>query len=156
MGRISPEWIRTKLRNLLVELRVASLRKVWGMEIGRGTRVSLKAHVDKTNPKGVHIGSYTGVGAHAIILSHDFIGATRRDTRIGSNCHIGMAAIILPGITIGDSCIVAPGSVVMKDVPTGSLVAGNPARLIEKDLVLGPWGIRNWKHGEQAEGTANG
>ncbi len=97
-----------------------------------------------TNPRGIHIGRDTGVGAGAVILSHDFVRSRHLNTRIGDNCHIGMNAIILPGITIGDSCIVAPASVVMKTVPSGSLVAGNPARVIESGLELGPWGIRNW------------
>ena len=109
-----------------------------------GTRISLKASLDKTHPTGIHIGKDTGIGARAVILCHDFIRNRHVDTWIGSNCHIGIQAIILPGVRIGDSCIVAPGSVVMRDVPSGSLVSGNPARVIESGLELGPWGIREW------------
>lgn len=114
------------------------------MSIGKGSRISLRAKLDRTNPRGIHIGLNTGVGTGAVVLTHDFVKTRHVDTWIGSNCHIGINAIILPGISIGDHCIIAPASVVMKDVPTGSLVAGNPARVIETGLVLGPWGIRNW------------
>lgn len=54
---------------------------------------------------------------------------------IGNNVWIGMAAQILPGVTIGDDVVVATGAVVTEDVPSGVLVAGVPAkvkRTIEK------------------------
>jgi acetyltransferase-like isoleucine patch superfamily enzyme len=136
--------LRTRIRKLVVEAHVIFLRYVWGMSIGEGSRISLGARLDRTNPSGIHIGANTGIGTGAVVLTHDFVNTRHVDTRIGSNCHIGINAIILPGVSVGDHCIIAPASVVMKDVPTGSLVAGNPARIIETGLVLGPWGIRNW------------
>lgn len=143
MGRMLAN-IRTKVRNVLVANHVAILRNVWGMDIGNGVRISLKARLDKTNPTGIHIGRDTGIGPGAVILTHDFVKSKHLDTWVGQNCHIGAMAIVIAGVRIGDSCIVAPGSVVMRDVPSGSLVSGNPARVIESNLCLGPWGIRNW------------
>lgn len=134
--------LRTRLRATLVNGRVMLLRKLWKMEIGQDTRISLKANLDRTNPQGLHIGHRTGVAAGSNILTHDFIGNRHTHTRIGDDCHIGTNAVILPGVTIGDQCIVAPGAVVMRDVPAHSLVAGNPARVMESGLRLGPWGQR--------------
>jgi acetyltransferase-like isoleucine patch superfamily enzyme len=136
--------IRNRLRKGVLALRLGWLRQVWGMDIGSGTRISLSSRLDRTNPKGIHIGTDTGIGASAVILTHDFLKTQHLDTHIGSRCHIGINAIVLPGVSIGDDCIIAPGSVVMRDVPAGSLVSGNPARVIETGLKLGPWGIRNW------------
>lgn len=136
--------LRTRIRKLVVEAHVLFLRHVWGMSIGEGSRIALGAKLDRTNPRGIHIGLNTGIGAGAVVLTHDFVNTRHVDTKIGNNCHIGINAIILPGISIGDHCIIAPASVVMKDVQDGSLVAGNPARVIETGLILGPWGIRNW------------
>lgn len=133
-----------KLRKGLLSARLHYLRKVWGMDIGPGARISTGARLDKAFPQGVHIGQDTGVADSALILSHDFVKSEHRHTYVGKNCHIGAKAVILPGVRIGNSCIVAPASVVMKDVPDGCLVSGNPARIIEKGLELGPWGIREW------------
>ncbi|CAE6491008.1 unnamed protein product [Rhizoctonia solani] len=52
--------------------------------------------------------------------------------KIGKDCWIGGAAIILPGVTIGDGSTVGAGSVVTKDVEPRTLVAGNPAKLIRR------------------------
>lgn len=50
--------------------------------------------------------------------------------RIGSYTSIGAYAMIMPGVTIGDNCIIAGGAVVTKSVPDGCMVAGNPAKFI--------------------------
>ena len=136
--------LRTRLRNWVVDLRVELLRRIWGMDIGKGARISLKAQLDKTNPRGIHIGIDSYISPHAMVLTHDFINTRHLDTWIGCHCFVGAKAIIMPGVRIGDHCIVAAGSVVVRDVPSGSLVAGNPATIKKQGLHLGPWGIRNW------------
>jgi acetyltransferase-like isoleucine patch superfamily enzyme len=45
---------------------------------------------------------------------------------------IGLAAVVLPGITIGADGVVAAGSVVTRDVPPGKLVMGSPARVVRE------------------------
>ena len=49
---------------------------------------------------------------------------------IGDNSHIGMDAMIMPGVTIGRNCIVGARSVVTHDVPDNTVIAGVPARPI--------------------------
>ncbi|MBU1376518.1 MAG: hypothetical protein KKE02_13835 [Alphaproteobacteria bacterium] len=120
-------------------------RQNWGMTIGQGVRISRKANIDKTNPKGVKIGDYTAVAFNATILTHDFVNGRDADVTIGANCLIGANSTIMPGVTIGDSCIVGPGSLVLTDVPDNCAVLGNPARVVERGIVTGKWGIRNPK-----------
>ncbi len=112
------------------------------MNIAPDVRLSFKARIDKTNPKGLTIGEKTMVTFDAIILSHDY--SSRRHaakTVIGSYCFIGCGAIVLPNITIGDHVIVAAGSVVTKDVPSHSIVAGNPAKVIKTGIETTNYGM---------------
>jgi len=117
-------------------------RRVYGMDIGREVRISMGARIDKTNPKGVHIGDFTAITSGAAILTHDFVNRLHTDVYIGRNCFIGYGAIVLPGVRIGDSVIVTGNSVVGRDVPSNSIVMGNPARVVESNITTGPWGIR--------------
>jgi len=133
-------YVRNRLRNSVNRLYIFYLRAVWHMDIGAETRVSLSARLDKTNPKGIHIGRQCSVNFDVAILTHDFVNRVHRDVHIGDRCLIGARTIIYPGVRIGDSCIVSAASVVMKDVPAGSLVAGNPARVMESGIETGPYG----------------
>lgn len=117
-------------------------RDIYGMDIGQDVRISRGAKLDKTHPKGIHIGDFTAITSGAAILTHDFINRRHIDVRIGANCFIGYNAIVLPGVTIDDHVIVTANSVVGRDVPSHCVVMGNPARIVEKDIVTGPWGIR--------------
>jgi acetyltransferase-like isoleucine patch superfamily enzyme len=134
--------IRDLLREVVLGLRRQYLVRVWQMDIGEGTAISGSAKLDKTNPRGVHIGKYSVVTFGAAILTHDYVNRLNRDVHIGDNCFIGAHSIVLPGVTIGNGCIVAAASVVARDVPAGSLVAGNPARVVEHNVQTTHYGVR--------------
>ena len=134
--------VRDWLRLRSIAFRRQYLMRVWKMEIGEGTAISMSAKLDLTNPQGIHIGTYSVVTFGAAIVTHDWVNDLNRDVRIGDNCFIGAHSIILPGVTIGDGCVVAAGSVVARDVPAGSLVAGNPARIVEHNLHTTHYGVR--------------
>src|SRR5437773_790533 len=126
--------LRDALREVVLLMRRQYLNRVWKMDIGEGTAISGSAKLDKTNPRGIHIGTYSVVTFGAAILTHDYVNQRNNDVRIGDNCFIGAHSIILPGVSIGDGSIVAAASVVARDVPARSLVAGNPARDVEHDV----------------------
>lgn len=128
------------LRKVLVGLKRAYLRKVWGMDIDPSVEMSLSAKFDLTNPKGIHVGPESYIAFNARILAHDMTRGIRPDTRIGARCFIGGNSLILPGVEIGDNCIVGAGSVVTKSVPAGSIVAGNPAQVIRSNMRLFRYG----------------
>jgi exopolysaccharide acyltransferase PssR len=133
--------IRREVRPLTAELRRLYFVHVWGMDIGPGCAISFSAKLDKSYPRGVHIGERTAINFGAVVMTHDTPRGVHADTWIGKECNIGANSIIMAGIRIGDNCVVAAASVVMKDVPPNCLVAGNPARIMEKGIRTGPRGI---------------
>lgn len=132
--------LRTRFRTVIGRFYVLYLNKIWGMDIGPDTRISLSARLDRTNPRGVHIGAECSIAFDAAILTHDFVNRVHKDVHIGNRCLVGARCVIYPGVRIGNSCIISAASVVMKDVPAGSLVAGSPARVIESGIETGPHG----------------
>jgi acetyltransferase-like isoleucine patch superfamily enzyme len=133
--------IRREVRPLTAELRRLYFVHVWGMDIGPGCAISYSAKLDKSYPRGIHIGEGTAINFGACILTHDTPRGVHADTWIGKDCNIGANSLIMAGIRVGDNCVVAAASVVMKDVPSNSLVAGNPARIMEKGIKTRRLGI---------------
>lgn len=133
--------LRNYLRLLLLTPFYLILTKLYKMNIASSARISLGAKLDKTYPKGIHIGNESYVASGAIVFSHDYARGLHTDTHIGKQCFIGANAIIMPGLTIGDNVVVGAGAVVTKDVASGCIVAGNPARVIKE-------GIKTVKYGK--------
>jgi acetyltransferase-like isoleucine patch superfamily enzyme len=119
MNRGLPVSLRARFQRLLQT-------RVWGMDIDPSAWIDPTALIDRTWPRGVHIGAQTHIAEEAVVLTHDFTRGVRADTRIGRRCYLGPRAIVLPGITIGDDCVVAPGALVNRDMPPNSSATGNP------------------------------
>ncbi len=128
------------LRNIIVDLKRAYLRRVWKMDIHPTAQFSLSAKFDRTFPIGIHVGAHSYVAFESRLLTHDRTRGLYLHTRIGENCFIGGRSLILPGVEIGDHCVVGAGSVVTKSVPPRSIVAGNPARVIRSGIEVGHYG----------------
>lgn len=129
------------IRHLILGLRTQILRKAFGMNIANDVKISLRAKLDFTNPKGINIDSGTYIAFGTVILTHDMCRNLSQDVYIGKNCFIGGNSIIMPGVKIGDSVIVGSGSVVTRSVPSNVVVAGNPARIIKTGIETGRLGI---------------
>ena len=104
------------------------------MDIHPTARVSFGCFLDKTNPKGIHIGEESYIASGTFILAHDYVKGISGDTYIGKRCFIGVNAIVNCGIHIGDEVIVGCGTVVTKDIPSRCIAVGNPARIIRTDI----------------------
>ena len=132
--------IRNCIRLVAIFIRYFILTKIYGMDISRTARISFGAKLDKTNPKGIHIGEESFVASGAIILSHDFCRNKHADTYIGTRCFIGVNTVIMCGIRIGDNCVIGAGAIVTKDVPSNCILAGNPAKIIREDIYTTKFG----------------
>jgi acetyltransferase-like isoleucine patch superfamily enzyme len=137
-----------KLRATLIWIRLRYMRDLLHMDVHPTARISLKANLDWTYPRGVHIGENTYVAFGAVILAHDMTRLLQTDTFIGKNCFIGAKSIVMPGVRIGDGCIIGSGSVVTKDVPAGSMAAGNPATVVRSGIRTREFGILQEAHDE--------
>ena len=136
--------IRDFIRLIVITIRHWVLCGLYGMHIDKTARISYGAKLDKTNPKGIHIGEESYIASGAIVFTHDFSRSIHKDTHIGKRCFIGANAIIMCGIKIGDEVIVGSGAIVTKDVPSNCIVAGNPARILKE-------GINTTKYGKLIE-----
>lgn len=126
--------IREFIRLIFLAYRHFIFTRIYRMNISSSARISFRTYLDKTHPKGIHIGDESYIASGAMILSHDFIKDIKSDTKIGKKCFIGANSIIMPGVMIGDCVIVGSGAVVTKDVPAGCIVAGNPAKIIRDNI----------------------
>ena len=128
------------VRHTLIDVRVILLRRIYGMTIGKDTRISFKANLDKRYPKGVHLGDGTYMAFGATVLCHDMSRNIRKDVNVGKNCFIGARSMLMPGVTLGDSTIVAAGSIVTKSFDGHCIIAGNPAKVIREGVKTLKWG----------------
>ncbi|WP_303004363.1 acyltransferase [Bacteroides congonensis] len=132
--------IRSFIRVLVINFRRWVYANLYKMDIHSTARISYGTKLDKTNPRGIHIGEESYCASGSIIFSHDYSRALHKDTYIGKRCFIGANAIIMCGITIGDEVIVGSGAIVTKDIPSNTIVAGNPACVIRKNIQTKKYG----------------
>ena len=87
------------------------------------------------------LGSYVGWGPGARVLGSQHTGQPTsvptiqtdleiKPVRVGDWADVGVAAVLLPGVTVGKGAIVGAGAVVTNDVPPFAVVAGVPARFL--------------------------
>jgi acetyltransferase-like isoleucine patch superfamily enzyme len=76
-----------------------------------------------------------GPKVNLITINHPMDPGRRRSTFcapivIKRNAWIGVAASVMPGVTVGENAIVAANAVVTKDVEANTIVGGIPAKVI--------------------------
>lgn len=125
----------------------AKVRNMWyrmaGVKIGKGSKIGATVDIDQSAPELITIGKNVWVTRGVMLLCHQRdlseyeVGKPVMDCElvykpivIKDGAHIGIGAIILPGVTIGEGAVIGAGAVVTKDVPAYSVAVGSPAKVI--------------------------
>ncbi len=125
-------------------LRVV-LHKMRGVNIGKNVLIGLDVLIDDDGPQRVTIEDDAVVTACCILLTHqrdlsdyhkggeiDDLPFKEEPILIKRGARIGVASIIMPGVTIGKGAVIGAGSVVTKDIPDYCLAVGVPAKVIKE------------------------
>jgi acetyltransferase-like isoleucine patch superfamily enzyme len=114
-----------------------------GVKIGKKSHVARGVILDDRNPELIEIGKGVAVTSGVMILCHQRDLKNYRPGMYAMHCpfkegrvvikdgaHIGIGAIIMPGVTIGEGAIIGAGSVVTHDIPPYCVAVGSPAKVI--------------------------
>jgi len=120
------------------------LHKLRGTKVGKKSHIARGAFLDERNPELIEIGKGVAITSGVMILCHqrnlsDYkIGMYAMDCPfkegkvvIKDGAHIGIGAIIMPGVTIGEGAVIGAGAVVTSDIPPYSVAVGMPAKVIK-------------------------
>lgn len=118
--------------------------KMAGVKIGKGSKIGATVDIDHSAPELITIGDNVWVTRGVMLLCHQRdlsqyeVGKPVMDCElkyapivIKDGAHIGIGAIIMPGVTIGEGAVIGAGAVVTRDIPDYCVAAGVPARVIK-------------------------
>jgi acetyltransferase-like isoleucine patch superfamily enzyme len=114
------------------------------VKIGKQSHVARLVSFDDRNPELIEIGNGVAITTGVMILCHQRdlsiykVGMyamhcpfVEKKVVIKDGAHIGIGAIIMPGVTIGEGAVIGAGSVVTKDIPPYVVAVGIPAKVIK-------------------------
>ena len=115
-----------------------------GVKIGKGSKIGATVDIDHSAPELINICNNVWVTRGVMLLCHQRdltqyeVGKPVMDCElkyapivIKDGAHIGIGAIIMPGVTIGEGTVIGAGSVVTRDIPAYSVAVGAPAKVIK-------------------------
>lgn len=95
--------------------------------IGSNTLIAPRVFISS----GSHIAkTRVGIREQDLAYMRDHGGIFSAPVVIGSDCWLGVNAVIAPGVVLGNGCVVGAGAVVTKSFPEYSVVGGVPAKLL--------------------------
>ncbi len=120
------------------------LHRMRGVKIGKQSHVARLVSMDDRDPRLIEIGDGVAITTGVMILCHQRDLSNYKPGMYAMHCpfksgkviikdgaHIGIGAIILPGVTIGEGAVIGAGAVVIKDIPPYSLAVGVPASVVK-------------------------
>ena len=135
-------------KNKMIDPCSDKRQKYWkrcGVHATGKFNVGADVYFDAQNAHYLTIEEDVWIAARCLILMHkrdlsDYYKGERyrdqpstpRPVKICKGAVVGMASIVMPGVTIGEGAIVAAGSLVSRDVPAWTFVAGRPAKVVKE------------------------
>ena len=120
------------------------LHRLRGVKIGKKSHIARGAFLDDRQPNFIHIGNGVAITSGVMILCHQRDLSNYKPGMYAMHCpfkegkvvikdgaHVGIGAIIMPGVTIGEGAIIGAGAVVTKDIPPYSVAVGMPAKVVK-------------------------
>jgi len=120
------------------------LHRLRGVKIGKQTHIARLVSLDDRNPELIEIGNGVAITTGVMILCHQrdlkyykrgmyAMHCPFKDGKviIKDGAHIGIGAIIMPGVTIGKGAIIGAGAVVTNNIPDYVVAVGIPAKVIK-------------------------
>ncbi len=145
------KWYLFKIAKNWVCLNVISYRlrpilwKMTGVKITGKIKIGYDVYYDIGHTANIIIEDGVWIASRTLLLCHKrdlrnyYVGDDyNKQPHVKSNivlkkgCCVGMASVIMPGVTIGEGAIVGAGSIVTKDVPAWTIVTGNPAKVVKE------------------------
>ena len=115
-----------------------------GVKIGKGSKIGATVDIDQSAPELITIGKNMWVTRGVMLLCHQRdlseyeVGKPVMDCElkyapivIKDGAHVGIGAIIMPGVTIGEGAVIGAGAVVTRDIPDYCVAVGTPAKVIK-------------------------
>lgn len=112
-------------------LRVVLYRLV-GFQIGQHVFIGMQCYLDDYYPEKLVIEDHVTIAYRVTVATHGPTQEVGAPVHLKSHSYIGVASLLLGGVTVGEHAVVAGGAVVTKDVPAQTLVAGVPAVVIKE------------------------
>lgn len=133
---------KSVLNSLGINVNMVKWLKKQGVKIGENCEIH--QHVDfGSEPYLIKLGNHVRVTNGVRFFTHEGgVYVVRHlykecehvdefsKIEVGNNVHIGVNALIMPGVHIGNNCIIGAGAVVTRDIPDNTVVAGVPAKAI--------------------------
>lgn len=106
------------------------------LQTGANCHIGKYSFLNTARP--IHLGDNVGLGTGTCLFTHGaYLSALEGfpvaygEIIIGSNTLI-FGGVVRPGIRIGSNCVIGVGAVVTTDIPDGCLAAGIPAKVLRK------------------------
>jgi acetyltransferase-like isoleucine patch superfamily enzyme len=145
------KWYLFKIAKNWVSLNVISyclrpwLWKLTGVQIKGKIKIGYDVYYDIGNASNIIIEDGVWIASRCLLLCHkrdlsdycvgddyNALPHIKQNIVLKKGCCIGMASVVMPGVTVGEGAIVGAGSVVTKDVPAWTIVTGNPAKVTKE------------------------